>query len=102
MAIGTGDGALTDFQLFRMVGSFKLPVTDIKSGTLSAIVDGVVTPVTLLDGGVVRFASAPASGAVISASFDYYWRVAFADDETEFDSQFLNIGKSTIKMVTVR
>lgn len=101
-ALGTGDGAITDFQLFRMAGTFRLPVTDVVADTLTVNVDGVSTQVALLDGGVVRFASAPASGAAISASFDYYWRVAFADDETEFDSQFLNIGKSTIKMVTVR
>lgn len=100
--IANGDGSTTDFQLVRMAGSFNLPVKDIKAGTLSVSVDGVAASVALLDDGAVRFASAPASGSAITASFDYYWRVAFADDETEFDSQFLNIGKSTIKMVTVR
>ena len=102
-AIGTGDGERTNFQLRRLMYKFPLPVTDIKADTLAVMADGAATEAyTLLDGGVIRFAEPPADGVAITAAFDYYWRVAFADDETEFEAQFLDTNKSSIKMVTAR
>lgn len=102
VSLGTGDGTRTDFQLRRFMNSFALPVTDIKAETLSVSVDDAVTPVTLLDCGIIRFAQAPAAGTEITASFEYYWRVAMADDDTEFEALYIDTQKSAIKLVTVR
>jgi hypothetical protein len=35
--------------------------------------------------GVITFTTAPASGAVITADFSYYWRCRFTNDENEFE-----------------
>lgn len=102
-AIAASDGTTTNYQLVRLLGAFKMPVRDIKANTLTVKVAGEVVAVTLLDDGIIRFASAPANGSVITASFEYYWRVAFSDDETDFEAQFIDTNKmGSIKMVTVR
>lgn len=102
-AIGMGDGKRTDFQLRRFMYTFPLPVTDVKANTLDVMVGGIKTSAyTLLEGGVIHFVEAPAAGVAITAAYEYYWRVAMADDETEFEAQFLNINKSSLKMVTAR
>lgn len=103
VSLGAGNGEQTDFQIRRFMYNFSLPVTDIKTNSLVVMANSEVTGAyTLLDGGVIRFANAPADGVDIAASFDYYWRVAMADDDTEFEALYLNTQRSTIKMVTVR
>lgn len=104
LQIGIGSGAKSEFQLFRLFGGFKLPVTDVVDGTLAVYLNGTATTAyTLEEGGVVKFNATPQTGRAISASFEYYWRVAMADDGLTSEVQFLDINKiSTLRLVTVR
>lgn len=85
--IGTGDGATTTFQLGKVYTSGSLsytrplarPVVD----SLVVTVNGVLTTAYTVSepGGLVSFATPPASGAVIHASGDFEVLVRFETDQ---------------------
>ena len=102
--IGIGNGAKSEYQLFRSFGVFTVPVTDVVANTLTVYINNVATTAyTLEEGGIVKFSGTPQTGKVISASFEYYWRVALADDGLTSEVQYLDINKiSALRMVTVR
>ena len=102
--IGIGNGAKSEYQLFRSFGVFTVPVTDVVANTLTVYINDVATTAyTLEEGGIVKFSGTPQTGKVISASFEYYWRVALADDGLTSEVQYLDINKiSALRMVTVR
>jgi uncharacterized protein (TIGR02217 family) len=102
--IGTGDGVTTGFQLLRnWKDQFVEPVLDIVPGTLTVFVDDVAVDETLGDDGWDELAAAPAVGAIITASFEYYWRVACAKDEKTWTYVFADLYTlKGVKMVTVR
>jgi len=101
--IGTGNGTQTEFQLLRNFANMYVePVRDIVPGTLTVYVDDVVTPVDLGTDGRITFAAAPKSGAIITATFKYYWRVAFKDDDLDWDNFWYGYYKlNTFSVVTV-
>lgn len=79
--IGAGNGENTGFQLVRNLGNYYVePVLDIVPGTLTVYVADEPTAVTLDTDGWVDFAEPPPMGAIITASFEYYWRVAVVDN----------------------
>ncbi len=84
---GVGDGAATGFALVRSYGGFSEPVQNLNSAP-SIYVNGVLkvltTDYTVSSLGVVTFVTAPASGAVLTWSGTYYWRVRFLQDSSEF------------------
>jgi uncharacterized protein (TIGR02217 family) len=102
--IGTGNGANKTFQLLRAYGGlYTEPVRDIVSGTLKVLVNDLPVTAALGADGQVALAAPPANGAAVTASFEYYWRVAFDGDEltwTNFWYGFYRLNKVT--MVTVR
>jgi uncharacterized protein (TIGR02217 family) len=102
--IGTGDGSTTGFQIVRSLeGQFFEPVLNIVPGTLKVFVDNVQVSEILGDDGWDVLAAAPAAGSIITASFEYYWRVAFAKDEMEWENfwdRFYRI--KSVKLVTVK
>lgn len=86
-AFGLGDGVTTKFQLARSYGGFVEPVVA-TSGTPLIYVSGVLkTPTThyTLDDGLVTFATAPASGAVLTWTGEFYYRVRFLQDSADFE-----------------
>jgi uncharacterized protein (TIGR02217 family) len=101
--IGTGDGSTKQYQLIKNYGGhFVEPVRDIVTGTLKVYVDDEPTSVTE-DEGVITFATAPAVGAQIKASFDYYWRVTFEDTELEMENFWYGFYRlNTVRLVTVK
>lgn len=101
--IGTGNGTAKQFQLLRNLGDFFVePARDIVSGTLTVYVDDDSVPAALGDDGLVALTVAPAVGTIVTATFQYYWRVAFADD-IDWDNFWYGFYKlNTIKLVTVR
>mgnify|MGYP000844257547 CR=1 FL=1 len=101
--IGVGDGVTTGFQLLRNWRDlFVEPVLDIVPGTLTVYVDDVAVAVTLGDDGWVEI-TAPPEGAIVTASFEYYWRVAFADDENTWVNLFTDLyNLKSVKLVTVK
>jgi uncharacterized protein (TIGR02217 family) len=87
--IGTGDGAVRNFQLLRRIGSFVEPIKAI-NGTPQIYLDGVIQEEAgwTVANGLVTFAVPPANGVMMSASFSFYFRCRFLEDEAEF-SQFM-------------
>jgi uncharacterized protein (TIGR02217 family) len=98
-AIGTGDGATTDFGLVRTMGSVTDPVQDAIAAGLSITVDGVTqslgTDYSLLTtsqyGTIygIRFAGGSIPGAsAVTGTFSYNWLCRFNTDAAEF-SKFM-------------
>lgn len=89
--IGTGDGATTTFQLVKSYGGddavYARPIAKPVTGSVAIAVDSVLQSSgvsTDLTTGVVTFASAPASAAVISAGFSF-------DTPVRFDVEALDV-----------
>jgi uncharacterized protein (TIGR02217 family) len=80
--IGIGDGTTTQFFLQRNYGGFmdevQDPVGPIFVSDNGALVAG--TAWTLGTVGDINFTTAPLTGHVITADFQWRWRVAFAED----------------------
>ena len=56
-----------------------------------------------MQNGGINMAAPPAKGARVTASFQYYWRVAFEDDALEWNNFWYGYYKlNQIKLVTVR
>jgi uncharacterized protein (TIGR02217 family) len=88
--LGTGDGARTLFQVIRSFGDFDEPIKNIAAGTLVVYINGAPTTAFTSDAaGLLTFTTAPATGAVISADFEFYFRCRFLKDEAEF-TQFMS------------
>ena len=78
------------------------PVTDLVANTLTVYINDVkVTNYSLLSNGIIRFTTPPTGD--ITASFQYYWRVALDDDDIGWEHAFNNISHvKNFKMVSVR
>lgn len=102
--IGTGNGANKEFQLLRnYADEYVEPIYDVVPGTLMAFVDGVTANYTLGTDGLITMAAPPALGAVVTATFEYYWRVAFDVDNVTFTNFWYNYYElKTITLVNVR
>ena len=56
-----------------------------------------------VSGGVIRFSTAPATGAVVTADYTYWFKVRFSDDGGELTRVFENVNNSSsFKMDVVR
>ena len=88
-SLGTGDGATVAFPLIRTFGGYIEPVARV-AAVQSVTVGGAAATVTVNydagneSGSSVTFATPPAAGAEIVATFTYYWRCRFSADTTDF------------------
>lgn len=100
--IGTGTGSSETYYLTRSLGNgIVLPVYDVVPNTLKVYVDGTqTTSYTLgVDGKITMTAT---SGKPITATFEYYWRVAFDADYNEQTVVWYDIYENaSMKLVTV-
>lgn len=81
---GVGDGTTTLFRLGRTLGGAYEPISAV-NGAVVVKKDGVDQTVTLdASAGKVAFSTAPAIGAVLTWSGDYYRRVRFERGSQEF------------------
>lgn len=97
--LGSGDGATTDFAFVRAMGTVVDLVQDVIAAGLVVYVNGVaktiVSDYSILTTSqystnyAVRFVSAPAAAAVITADFSYNWLCEFPDDSEDF-AKFMN------------
>jgi uncharacterized protein (TIGR02217 family) len=85
-AIAVGDGATTSFVLGRSIGGFYEPVSYVTSVSGVVVGGSATSAFSLSAPNVLTFASAPASGAQIAASFAYAFRCRFLDDQAEFEN----------------
>lgn len=103
VSLGIGQGSVTDWQLVRRYKTvYTEPVTDLVANTLTVYINDVkVTNYSLLSNGIIRFTTPPTGD--ITASFQYYWRVALDDDDIGWEHAFNNISHvKNFKMVSVR
>ncbi len=109
-AIGTGDGATTTFQLVKSYVSgpqtWTRAITKPVSGTVRIAIDGVdqasgwsVDTTT----GIVSFTTAPATGATITAGFEFDVPVRFDTDTLDVTLDIERLGAITsIPLIEVR
>ncbi len=109
-AIGTGDGATTDFQLVKIYTSgsqsWTRTITKPVAGTVKVAIDGVeqttgwsVDTTT----GVVSFTTAPAAGATITAGFEFDVPVRFDTDTLDVTLDLKRLGSITsIPLLEIR
>ena len=104
--IGVGDGSTIGFQLVRNIGGYLEQVQNPAGQSATVYLSGARktqgTDYTISHG-VVSFASAPASGAAITADFQWLWRVRFAQDQIEFGNfMYLLWECKRVELVSVR
>ena len=108
--IGTGDGATTDFQLVKVYSSgsqsWTRTITKPVDGTVMVAIDGTeVTSGWSVDTttGIVSFTTAPASGAAITAGFEFDVPVRFDTDTLDVTLDIERLGSITsIPLIEVR
>lgn len=102
--IGVGNGQQIGFQLVRnYAGLFVEPIKDVVAGTLVVLVNDEPVGIASEEEGWVELTTPPADGAIITATFEYYWRVAFDDDELDWDNFWYGFYKlKRVRLVTVR
>ena len=88
VVLGQGDGVTADFALIKAYGSGDSAqirrITHPVAGSILVAVDGVATIAwSLAPHGIVRFTTAPASGAIVTAGFHFHVPVRFASDVLE-------------------
>jgi uncharacterized protein (TIGR02217 family) len=99
--IGTGDGSTRSFALVKSYGSahapYARPVAKPVGGSVRIALDGIEHPVGTGFNcdpatGLVTFAHPPASGAAITAGFDFDVPVRFDTDELDVDLSAFEAG----------
>jgi uncharacterized protein (TIGR02217 family) len=105
-AIGTGDGATTQFALVKIYGTGEhRRITRPIAGSVRVAVNGteVLTGWTLQDKGVVEFDEPPEAGAAITAGFQFDVPVRFAEDRIEVNRTTFLAGEApSVPMVEIR
>lgn len=103
-AFGVGDGVTKSFQLVRSLGGFVEPVYGPLNGTPMVRVNAVATSAYTIDNyGLLTFTTAPPTGQALDWTGLYYWRVAFAKDEHQYDEFLRNFWElKTLELETVK
>ena len=102
--IGTGDGATTAFTLTRTLGGFVEPVGWATS-VLAASVGGaaLTTGWSIATPNSLTFATAPAAGAMVTASFAYAFLCRFDGDDLDFEQFMANLWRAeSVKFRSLR
>lgn len=105
-AIGTGDGINQGFALVKSYGAGEQRrITRPVPGSVRIAVNGseIASGWSLLDGGIVQFAVPPASGALVTAGFQFDTPVRFADDRLEINRATFLAGEApSVPLVEIR
>ena len=106
LPICTGDSSTTDFQLVRNIGGYLEQVQNPAGQSATVYVAGARKTQGVdytITNGIVSFSSPPASGAAITADFQWLWRVRFTQDSVEFDNfMYLLWECKKVELVSVR
>jgi len=84
--IGTGDGATKRFVLGRAIGGYFEPASYVTAIAGVTVAGATTSAYTFTAPNLLDFATAPASGALIAASFSYAFQCRFLDDTAEFEN----------------
>lgn len=108
--LGTGNGAQTVFNFVRALGGFTEPVQDVAAVSQITVAGTPTTAYTLLTDPnwgltyALQFATPPASGAAVAASFTYNWACRFDEDSApleNFMANFWQLRKITFETMKV-
>lgn len=102
--LGSGDGATTAFTFVRPLGGFAEPVGWV-TGTPVIYLNGVAqtTGFTIAPPNSLTFATAPPSGAAISADFAYAFQCRFLEDALDFENFMQDLwGVKSVKFRSVK
>ena len=83
-------------------GSFVQPAQYVEN--VKVYVDGTLQAENTykISDGLIKFDTAPATTSVVTAEYDYYWKVMLSDDGVEIEQTYNNFNNTeSIKMVTV-
>jgi uncharacterized protein (TIGR02217 family) len=107
--LGIGDGVASDFALVKHYGEDEprqqRRITRPRADSLLVSVGGVAVASgwTLLDGGVISFATPPAGGAEVRAGFEFDVPVRFADDRLEIAGAAFAAGEApSVPVIEIR
>ncbi len=104
--IGTGDGVNQGFALIKTYGAGEeRRITRPVAGTVRVAVNGseMVSGWSLLDHGVVQFATPPAANAAVTAGFQFDTPVRFADDRLEINRATFAAGEApSVPLIEIR
>lgn len=105
IGFGTGDGATKTFTLSRPFGGFLEPVQDFASAPAVYVAGALkVAPADYsIANGKCTFVSAPAMGAALTWTGQFYKRVRFQRDEAEFEAFMKDLwAAKKIDLITVK
>lgn len=92
-AIGTGNATNKVFQLVRGIAAgFSEPTQNINVITnikIAGVAKALTTDYIVSSSGLITFVVAPANGALVTATFSYYYRARFLSDSASF-KEFVN------------
>ena len=107
--IGTGNGATVAFQLAKTYGTgaaaYRRPITKPQAGSVRIAVAGIETMAFTLDAttGTVTLATAPATGAAVTAGFQFDVPVRFDTDRLDINLTSFAAGEiPSIPLVEIR
>jgi uncharacterized protein (TIGR02217 family) len=84
--IAMGDGATKSFVLGRAIGGYYEPASYVSSVANVTVAGASTSAYTMTAPNILQFATPPASGANIAASFSYAFQCRFLDDAAEFEN----------------
>jgi uncharacterized protein (TIGR02217 family) len=101
-SFGVGDGSTKTFQLQRQINSWSEPVFDVYGPTVLDA-GSAAGPYTLSPNGLVTFATAPASGHLLTWFGYFYFGCRFLQDDLSFEQIVTQLwsGKS-LKFTSIR
>ena len=108
VVLGTGDGVIADFPLIKTYGTGDAAqirrITHPVTGSIQIARDGLAASGwSMIDGGIVRFAQAPATGVVVTAGFRFDVPVRFASDSLEVAGLTHNAAEmSSVELIEVK
>jgi len=112
--IGTGDASSTTFQLVKSFGGFVEPILAPDTSSTFNVYFGsslqAASSYTVgayssggASSGVLTFLSAPSSGTVITASFQYYYPCRFVEDSQTFTLNYLGVySAESMKIISLK
>lgn len=89
------------YQCVMVIGGFSQPVYKVENLTVKS--DGALVTADKYDvsDGAIRFHTAPSASAVITATYDYYWKVYLKTDGIKIQNYSPNINMSeNLELVT--
>jgi len=89
--VGVGDGATTAFTCTRAMGGFVEPISFVTAVSQVTVAGSVVGGWSLSPPNQIVFGSAPASGALIAASYTYGFMCRFLEDTLDFEETMSNL-----------